>query len=443
MKDRILKILCGAALVLVLGTGSAFGQAQAAPAAQAGQKPQKNWKDPAEFDLYTAVTKEASDAKKLELLDNWKNKYPSSEFKLERLQLYLITYQKLGKPDKMVETAKEILAVEPKDIQALYWLTFLTPTLNKTDADTLDTGDKAAKGLLGAEKPPATADADWSKAKTDMEGLAHKTQGWIEMQRKNNEGAEKEFAKSLEVNPNQGEVSYWLGTMILGQKKPERQSEVLYHFARAASYDGPGALTPEGRKQVDAYFVKAYNTFHGADPKSLEDLRTMAKSKAMPPADFKIENVNEISAKKEEEFKKSNPQLALWMGLKKQLMEEGDTYFQTVKGAGIPGGVQDIKKFKGTIISHKPAVRPKEIVVGVENPNVPDATLKLETPLAGKADPGTPIEFEGVVESYAKAPFMLTLTTEKDKIIGWPATAAPAPARKAPARRPGAAKKKK
>jgi 3-oxoacyl-[acyl-carrier protein] reductase len=32
------------------------------------------------------------------------------------------------------------------------------------------------------------------------------------------DAAEKAFASSLKINPNQGDVSYWLGTVILAQK---------------------------------------------------------------------------------------------------------------------------------------------------------------------------------------------------------------------------------
>ena len=71
--------------------------------------------------------------------------------------------------------------------------------------------------------------------------------------------AEKEYAKSLEANPGQAEVSYSLGNAILAQKKPERQPEVLFHWARAASLKGPGALPPDKQKTIDTFFVKQYN----------------------------------------------------------------------------------------------------------------------------------------------------------------------------------------
>src|SRR5690242_4190209 len=132
----------------------AQGQSQPSQPAQGGSaQPQKKGKDQGEYDLYNGAVKETDPNKKLGLLTTWKEKYPDSDCKIERLQLMLATYQQLGKPDKMIDTAKEILAVDPKDIQALYWITFLSPSMNNNSPDALALATKAANGLLSAEKP--------------------------------------------------------------------------------------------------------------------------------------------------------------------------------------------------------------------------------------------------------------------------------------------------
>ncbi len=434
MRNRFAKNLILMAVIAALGAGTALAQAQ-----------KKQYKDQAEYDLYAGAAKETNAQKKLGILETWKQKYPTSDYKLERNQLFLATYQQLGQPAKMVDVAKEMLADNPNDFTALYWITLLTPSLNNTSPEALDLGAKAAQGLLAnldanfvAEKKPAsTSEEAWKKARLEAEGLAHKTLGWVAMQRKENEIAEKEFTKSLELNPQSGEVSYWLGLVVLAQKKPERQSVVLFYFARAASYDGPGSLAPEARNTIDAYFVKAYTTYHGKDEAGLAELRQAAKAQAFPPAGFHIKNVNEIQAENEEDFKKKNPQLALWMTLKKELSgPNGEQYFEsTLKHAGIPGGAGGVTKFKGSLISSKPAANPKELVLGITSPDTPEITLNLETPMRGKADAGTELEFEGVVSSFTKDPFMLTLDVDQNsKISGWPAPAPPvkkrAPVRK-------------
>jgi tetratricopeptide (TPR) repeat protein len=251
--------------------------------------------------------------------------------------------------------------------------------------------------------------------------VAYTTLGWIAMQRKNNDVAEQNFKKSLTINPNAVQVSYWLGTVIIAQKKPEKQAEALYDFARAAAYDGEGALAPAGRKQIDDYLTKVYTTIHG-DTTGLAELKTMAKASPTPPADFKIKTAAEIAGEKEEELKKTNPELALWLNLKGQLLSpEGQTYFDSsMKGAQVP-------KLKGWLVSGKPGVKSKELLVSMEGKDqAPNVTLKLvgsdgatAAPLAGKPVAGVEIEFEGVGDSFAKDPsFMVTFNVEKAKITG-------------------------
>lgn len=378
----------------------------------------------------------------MDKLNSWTQKYPDSQFKQQRLLLYLTTYQQLNQAPKMIETAKQILATDPNDFTALYWITFLTPTQNDQNAAALDTGEKAAKGMLSnldttfsaAKKPAGTADDAWKKARTDMEAIAHKTLGWVAMTRKTNDVAEQEFQKSLQINPAAGEVSYWLGQVIAAQRKPERQAEALYHFARAAAYTGPGALNAPGRTQIDDYLSKAYKGFHG-DLVGLPELKSQAAQAALPPAGFKLKSIKEISEEKlaqEKEFLEKNPQLALWMNLKSELTgANGPQYFESsMKGAALP-------KLRGKVVQQTPAIRPKEVVLAMSDDTTPEATIHLDAALAGKADAGTVIEFVGVPTSFTKEPFMVHFDVEKANISGWPAAAAAAPAkRSAPARRP-------
>jgi tetratricopeptide (TPR) repeat protein len=435
---RISKMICTVAVASVFCV-SVWGQATPAP--------EKKVKDRAEYDLYDSISKEQNPTKRLESLNTWKDKYPETDYKKERLLFYLTTYVQLNQLPKVIDTAKQILAIDPKDFTSLYYISLLTPTLNDTTPGALDTGDKAAHGMLenldatfAKDKKPATSsEADWTKARTDMEAVAHKTLGWVAMQRKQPDVAQQEFKKVLELNPGSGEVAYWLGQTIQSQKKVELMPVALFYYARAVSYDGPGALTPEGRKQIDDYLTKAYKGYHG-DTTGLPELKATAKTTPIAPADFTIKSVTDIAKEKlakEEDFKKTNPQLALWMSVKNELTgPNGSQYFESsVKDSGLP-------KLRGKLVSQSPAVKPNQLVLAMSDDTTPEVTLKLSAPLAGKADPGTVIEFEGAVpKTFTQSPFMMTMEVEKEKIEGWPAQAPPAhrPATKGG----GAAKKKK
>jgi tetratricopeptide (TPR) repeat protein len=289
-------------------------------------------------------------------------------------------------------------------------------------------------GLLDAEftpdkKPANVSEADWKKSRMATEAMAYRTLGWVAMQRKDFAAAEKAFTQTLQVNPEQGEVSYWLGQVILYQKKAERQVDALFHFARAATYTGAGALSPQGRQQVEAYLAKAYRTYHG-DESGLKEIHDLAKTNVFPPQGFTIKSAAEIDAEKREALAKADPALALWVNIKENLTEQGgDKYFaESMKDALIPP--DSMVPFKATVISHDPAKNPKTVVLGIQDPQKADVTLKLEEPLTGVAPAGTVIQFRGAPESFTKEPFMVTFQVEKDNLKGWPAP--PPPAKKAP-----------
>jgi len=314
----------------------------------------------------------------------------------------------------------------------------LTVSLANSAPDALDAGEKAANSLLAnldSAKPANVPEETWKKDKLGLESMAHTTLGWAAMQRKNGEAAEKGFAAALEANPNNAQVAYWMGTTILAQRKAERQAEALFYFARAAAMDGPGALAGPVKQTADQYFTKLYTTYHG-DTSGIEDIKKYAAANPKPGADYKLLSKLEISALKDQEFAKQNPQLALWMRVKESLAADGgEQYFaQHVKDTALPA-------LRAKIISHKPAKYPKEIVVGIEKGDVAEVTLKLENPPKGAvmAAAGTEIEFEGTPVAFTREPFNLTVEVEAEKLKGWPAP--PPPAKKA-APKKAAAKKK-
>ena len=112
MLNQPLKHLWMAAAVVVLLTPVVV-TAQDQPAAAQAKQPQ--YKDPAEFTVYDSILKDTNPKTKLEKLQEWQTKYPSTEFEKTRKQIFLDTYVKLNQPKDAVDEAKKILADDPKD----------------------------------------------------------------------------------------------------------------------------------------------------------------------------------------------------------------------------------------------------------------------------------------------------------------------------------------
>jgi tetratricopeptide (TPR) repeat protein len=384
-------------------------------------------KDQQECDLYNSILQDTNPKTKLEKLQQWEKANPETQFTQVRRTLLITTYAAAGQPKEAVGVAKQALAADPKDFNALYYTMFLTRSLYGAgqQAAVLEDGEKASKALLASidTPPPNVTPEQWAKVKPDVEVLSHTTLGFISMQRKTWDGAEAEFKKALQVNPNNSEVDYSLGFTLASRKD---NSNALYYYARAASYDGPGGLSAQQRQGVQAEVQKMYTVYHGkAD--GFTELMAAAKAQPNPPDGFHIESKAEIAKKSaeaeaadQEKFAKEHPELALWKNIKAQLTgPEGANYFSSgVQGAKLP-------PLRGKVVKLEPETRPKTLILALEDGTTGDATLKFEMPLAGKVDAGTELTFEGVPESYTASPFMVVFNVEKEDLHGWTGKNAP------------------
>lgn len=400
----------------------------------AAQEPKKEWKSQEEYNLFQAYQK--ADAKgKIEALDKWKAAFPASDFAEEREEEYLSVYQRSNMNREAFDKAAEILKSHPNHFYSLSAIERLVYTLPPPPkAADLDTAERVSKYLLDnldgvfapSNKPMDVKDADWPTYKPAMKNAAQATLAWVCVQRKDHLNAEIELTKYLRLDPTQASTSLSLGGELIEQNQdhPEKLPLGLYHFAHAGMYDGQNSLPEAARKQALDYVTKTYTRYHGSKD-GLDKLLTLAKNNPFPPEGFSIESARDIAVKKaaaDEDFVKAHPDLGLWRtAVKDPLVKDGgETYFEmNMKGTLLPGGASGVQRFKGQIISMTPETRPKQIVLALEQPGVPDVTLDLSQALPGKMDAGEELQFEGVAKSYTSQPFMVVLDVDPKQIDGW------------------------
>ncbi len=404
---QLSRLTIGVTLLLLLFS-AAIGQEQ---------QQKSPWKDRAEYDLFQSILNEKDPNKKVQLLDTYKEKYPDTNFELQVRLLYLATYQQLNDAEKTYEAARNVLELDPKNVQGHYFITSMTMGRG-TGASNLATGEKSAEALLsilaGMSKPEKMSADAWEKQKKDLTLLAHRTLGWIAMNRKNNLEAEKHFTEVLEIEPRDGQVSYWLGTVILAQRDPNKQSAAFFHFARAANLTGEGAMDDQARQKVGEYLTKIYTTYHG-DESGMDEMVQVALQQPFPPSDFKVKSAAVIAAEKEEQLRRENPQLYMWRNVKKELTGPGGTeYFNSqVRNTAMPS-------MRGYLVAQSPQQRPDTLVLGIESRNAREVTLKLNEAFRYPARAGTTIRFECVPRSFTQNPFNIHFECDKEKISGWP-----------------------
>ena len=454
------KIIVTGAVALLAYAGSPAANAQDAnsqtPAAQqpaAGQTPAagaqpaagaKNWKDRAEYDLAQKVSTTQDPKARLDLLNQWQDKYPQSDYADLRTQYLVPTLGAVAQTDptsrQMVVTkVSDILKQDPKNFRAAVVVSQWGPVVGgaSPSPDVQTQVQTAAQAVIAdapdafdaSKKPPTVQQADFDKAKTQVLGLAHNALAWVATTKNDKPGAESEYKASLQANPDQGTISAMYAKMLADDKK---MPEALFEYARAAEYTGPGPAVPEAtRKQLQDYFTKAYQNYHGS-PEGADQMMTQAKTQAVPPDGLTLTNAQAKADADAEGIKKridSDPAFKIWYAVQQNLVgDQGQSFFdKSVKGLEIPGDSVPSKTFSGTVISIDPPDRPTKVVLGVDDPAKPDATLTFSQPLPASAldkiKVGQKIDFSGIADSFTKDPYMLTFG---DPTIPGVQTAAPA-----------------
>ncbi len=416
------------------------------PAAGQSAQPTKNWKDRAEYDLYVKITQTQDPKARLQLLNTWQDKYPQTDYQTERSQAFIATLAQVAGTDPsqrqaLIDKCEQVLKADPKNFTAAYYLSLMGPQVggNSPSADLASQVQTAAHTVLDevdSMKKPGMSDDAWKTAKNQIVGLAHVALGWAAAGTKDNATAESEYKASLEANPDQGTVSAAYAKLLYDEKK---FPEALFEYARAAQYTGPGpAVPPAGRTTLTDFFNKAYKDYHGGAD-GADQVLAQAKTNALPPAGFSITSAVDLANKEASDMNQriaSDPGFKIWYAVKQNLQDKGDGFFDSdVKDREIPGDAVPSKTFTGTVISVDPPDKPIKVVLGVEDPAKPDATLVFSNPLPpealDKVKVGQKLDFSGVADSYTKDPYMLTF---KDPTIPGVKTSAP-PRKPTPARR--------
>ncbi len=448
-----------AALTVALGSSAttAYGQAaagQAAPAqggtaapAQAGAAAgAKNWKDRAEYDLYVKITQTQDPKARLDLINQWQDKYPQTDYSKERAQFLEATYGQLAQSDpgsrqKLLDVSKQTLQQDPKDFTALYFTTLYGPMVGGTSPspDLLAQVDQGAHGVIdnadtkfaASAKPAQLSDADWAKAKNQAVAIAHNALAWEATAKKDPATTDTEYKASLTANPENGLIAYQYAQILQSEKK---YPQALFEYARAAQYDGPGAIAADKRPTVLTYFNKLYSEYHGS-AEGADQLLAQAKSSALPPDALAITSATDTANAQAATMQKridSDPAFKVWYSVKSNLVGDNpDAFFKQMQGAEVPGkAVPGVSNFSGTVLS----VDPTKITVGVEDPTKADATLLFDEPadISG-VKVGDKIDFSGVADSYTKEPYMLTLKDPTSPSIKEKPGAAPKKPRRRPA----------
>jgi tetratricopeptide (TPR) repeat protein len=402
--------------------------------AQTGQtQPQLKYTNE-EYNDLNAALREKDLQRQVELFEQFSQKHPKSELLPTAFQAYLLAYQKLNNPTKVVETADRLLAIDPENFIALASRAYYFPaTITNTDPDLaskLEKAERAArKGLEVVPKqtkPPGQTDEQFAEQMRLVRALFHSTIGLVALQRKDYAAGKTEFEAAIQNTPKDPWAFYRLALCHVNLE-PANQPLAIWNLARAISLKIP----IEG--QLRDYARKLYIRYHGSD-EGFTEVLALAAGSVTPPADWKIVSYEEINA---ERAKLTLP--AIFNDLKAG-GEAANRMWALVKGMEI--------ELQGLVLSNTQnegkETRTMGLAVGQEAAAAEMANVQLgvvSPPEAKNLKKGDVIHFTGTIEAYQSTPtFVLTLGEGKvsEEDIPKVAPKPPKPAPKPPARKPRA-----
>lgn len=381
------------------------------------------WADHGEYDMALAVRQQPDAKARLELIGQWKQKYPSSKLAVERAELELSAAVSTGDPAIMQQAASGLIAVAPENFSGLYWTTLLAPSAQDQSPDTLTRYEAAAKRLLPAAEAFFARNGSSAPEgeQKRVQAAAQRTLGWVEWKRGDLEAARAALLASLELDPQRADVSAWLGAMLSSDATAERQIEAIWRLARASFLDGPGALVSAQRREVRGLLDAVYTSYHGSTD-GLDVIGAETREKVHPPGGFRIESAAEVAERVwEEQVLQANPGLRPYMDLRKMLLGAVETDLPNLLAT------TPLPRLRGTVLGCNEPVKATEIQLGITGPSAPEILVKLDGVLPKCPDLGSAIEFEGALFSFTAEPFLITVTAARKAITAAPPPAPPMP----------------
>jgi outer membrane protein assembly factor BamD (BamD/ComL family) len=167
-----------------------------------------------EYSLYATALQTADPKKQAELLEALQQRNPNSEYLAKAIDPLFLAYQKAGQNDKAVALAKQVADKGQAGEDML--LVLADDALKKKEAEQVHAYTAKIVEVMNAKpKPEGVADADWTKRKNTILGLAYYMSGKEYYNQAKFGPADKELREALPLvqdNANiHTEVLYLLG----------------------------------------------------------------------------------------------------------------------------------------------------------------------------------------------------------------------------------------
>jgi hypothetical protein len=101
-----------------------------------------------EYELFLRARHEGSPSRQIEVLLEWENAYPNSEFLRERVSMLMFAYRGADRPVEALECAGKLLRFDPRDFNASYMIATLAVSLQTPSREQMRMIEAAAGNLF-------------------------------------------------------------------------------------------------------------------------------------------------------------------------------------------------------------------------------------------------------------------------------------------------------
>jgi tetratricopeptide (TPR) repeat protein len=253
------------------------------------------WKSREEYDAYNAISTEKDLNRKISLAETFLQKYPTSDFKSGAYLIEMAVYFQLNKTDQAVDAAKKVLDLDPDNLDAAVFLSYVFPFTFK--ADDPDATAKLARAesdahhaldvLQRSQKPATTTDEQFKAYVSARRALFNGVVGFVALQRKDYSSAITALKSADADNPSDVYAVYRLGLAYMYSTPPD-YDHAIWNTARAVAL--AQATKNPGGDEISKFLKRVYVNYHGTDA-GLSDVISQAAASVDPPQGFKVEQV--------------------------------------------------------------------------------------------------------------------------------------------------------
>ncbi|HEY1743323.1 MAG TPA: hypothetical protein VGG18_09155 [Granulicella sp.] len=407
-----------ASLLAVAGAATVvqpcFAQSAASPAAaQAGGQISMS---PEEYKAYNDADTAATPAAKAAGFEAYLKAYPNSAVKKDALQKLMFAYSGTNDPVKTLDAADRLLQVDPSNLTALTFETYLRRTAADALTDpaaktaALDKAAGFAQTGLTATKPKDITDADFAKLKSQATSTFESAIADDDISKKDFAGAITALKSEVTGAPADATQApgpvlqdvFILATSYMNSTPPDYLN-CAWYASRAAAFAGQYASA------IQPTATYCYKKYHG-NADGYDKLQALVKTSLTPPTDL---GTTVTAAPKPADIVANliatTPDLAtLAISDKEYVLQNGkpedaDKVFSTIKGK--------TAQFPDTVVV---AATPDQLQVSISDDAVQgktaDFAFNFTTPLKTVPAVGDKITLTGTYASYTQSPLLITMS---------------------------------